>query len=161
MSIWKYILIFLTAIVILVIVVLSLQECEPSTPEIRIVTHYEITPGDTIHDTTYATVYLRPHDKIVEIPKYVTLYDSIHDTLRYLTPAFTAKDTAYFNRDTLYHSFLFPEMCNEYEFRSKPDTTIIDSIFVTNEKKWTTLDWVLEGGKDLGLLVLGIFIGKK
>jgi hypothetical protein len=122
--IWKYILVFLS-IVVIVIGILLLPKCESDKPitTTTIDTVVKITPGKVYHDTVKSTVYLRPHDRIIEVPAYILIDSTKHDTIMYEMPAYVSRDTVYFGNDTLMHEHYFPEMCDEYIFKKGPDTS--------------------------------------
>ena len=113
MTIWKYTLVLLSAILVLIAIILILRKCEPIQSEPTIV---------TIHDTTYvpywvslnidsikATVKFRPKVKYVSVPEYFLKDTAIHDTLWITTMPFEACYDTIIGKDTLSGEFYFPE----------------------------------------------------
>mgnify|MGYP001255341634 CR=1 FL=1 len=125
MTNFKYILIFLTAVVILIILILSINNCEPTPPEVivKMDTAYVVTPGIHLNiDSIKATVKVRTRTIIKEIPAYITILDTIYDTVWYRTPSFVAKDSIIFSGDTVWSEFWFPESFFCHEVRTKTDS---------------------------------------
>ena len=125
MTTLKYILILLTAVVILIILILSINNCEPVKPEVIVKkdTTYVVTPGICLNiDSIKATVKVRTRTIIKEIPSYITILDTIYDTVWYRTPAFVAKDSIIFSGDTVWSEFWFPETFFCHEVRTKADS---------------------------------------
>jgi hypothetical protein len=167
MSIWKYILIFLTAVVILVIVILGLQKCEFNPqPSIKYDTIVKVVDRPVIRvDSIPAKVKWRT--KYVSVPEYISILDTIHqkDTItRFVTQAFTACFDTVINRDTLSGEFDFPEFIfRNIEVKQHPDSimTIIKTIQLpaTFGQK---LEYGLYSGVGGAILggVLGLYLGK-
>lgn len=170
---FKYIVMFLIALMTLIAIIIILKGCnepipEPLPPLIHIDTVWKVVPREPVNiDSVKATVKIRPHVIYTDLPVYITILDTIHDTVYYSTPAFSACMDTILSKDTMGVEFRFPEM-NFYKFyfNPKPDSikeiikTVTIQLPVTFWQKaeysmYGTLVGILAGG------ALGIYLGSK
>ncbi len=109
----------------LIALILIIQKCEPCTePSIKYDTIVKVVERPIIIiDSIPAKVKWRV--KYVSVPEYITIIDTIHkhDTVKYVTPAFTACFDTIIDGDTLSGEFDFPEfMFRNIEVRQHPDS---------------------------------------